>query len=96
MGKSVRVKKYAVELEGLLIKVGQILSKRADLLQKTFISQIEDLTDKVPRSYLNEIEEILAPASLHQQFQSIDKSEIASASICEVYKGVLIGVSAAL
>ena len=55
-----RYRKTLFELEGLLIKVGQILSTRADLLPKAFISQIEDLTDKVPPSNWSEIEEILA------------------------------------
>ncbi|SDN04821.1 AarF/ABC1/UbiB kinase family protein [Bacillus sp. OK048] len=85
-----RYRKTLFELEGLLIKVGQILSTRADLLPKAFISQIEDLTDKVPPSDWSEIEEILAAESLHQKFLSIEKTAVASASIGEVYKGVLL------
>jgi predicted unusual protein kinase regulating ubiquinone biosynthesis (AarF/ABC1/UbiB family) len=76
------------ELEGLLIKIGQILSTRADLLPQAFIRQIEDLTDQVPPSEWSEIEEILGQ-SFQQQFQSIDPNAVASASIGEVYKGVL-------
>ena len=85
-----RYRKTLFELEGLLIKVGQILSTRADLLPKAFISQIEDLTDKVPPSEWSEIEAILAAESLHQKFLSIEKTAVASASIGEVYKGVLL------
>ncbi|MEH7111493.1 AarF/UbiB family protein [Neobacillus niacini] len=87
-----RYRKTLFELEGLLIKVGQILSTRADLLPKAFISQIEDLTDNVPPSNWSEIEGILAAEwgqSLQQQFLSIEKTAIASASIGDVYKGVL-------
>ena len=87
-----RFRKTLFELEGLLIKLGQILSTRADLLPSSFISQIEDLTDKVPPSDWSEIEEILEKEwgnSLHEHFQSIEKTAIASASIGEVYKGVL-------
>lgn len=87
-----RYRKTLFELEGLLIKVGQILSTRADLLPHAFIRQIEDLTDNVPASNWSEILEILETEwgkSLHQDFLSIDKTAIASASIGEVYKGVL-------
>ncbi|MEH7306803.1 ABC1 kinase family protein [Neobacillus drentensis] len=87
-----RFRQTLFDLEGLLIKIGQILSTRADLLPPAFIHQIEDLTDKVPPSNWHEIEEILEKewGSLYQQhFQSIEKTAIASASIGEVYKGVL-------
>jgi predicted unusual protein kinase regulating ubiquinone biosynthesis (AarF/ABC1/UbiB family) len=87
-----RFRQTLFELEGLLIKLGQILSTRADLLPASFISQIEDMTDKVPPSEWSEIEEILEKEwgnSLQQHFQSIEKTAIASASIGEVYKGVL-------
>lgn len=80
------------ELEGLLIKIGQILSIRADLLPKAFIQQIEDLTDNVPPSSWSEIEVIFEKEwgnSYAQKFQSIEKTAIASASIGEVYKAVL-------
>ncbi len=87
-----RYRNTLFELEGLLIKVGQFLSTRADLLPKAFISQIEDLTDKVPPSDWSEIEKILENQwgkALHENFLSIEKTAIASASIGEVYKGVL-------
>ncbi|WHY66552.1 AarF/UbiB family protein [Neobacillus sp. SuZ13] len=87
-----RFRQTLFDLEGLLIKLGQILSTRADLLPPAFIRQIEDMTDKVPPSEWNEIQEILEKEwgnLYHQHFQSIEKAAIASASIGEVYKGVL-------
>jgi predicted unusual protein kinase regulating ubiquinone biosynthesis (AarF/ABC1/UbiB family) len=80
-----RYRNTLFELEGLLIKVGQFLSTRGDLLPKAFISQIEDLTDKVPPSDWSEIEHILKT----ENFLSVEKTAIASASIGEVYKGIL-------
>ncbi|GIN20193.1 ABC1 kinase family protein [Siminovitchia fordii] len=80
------------ELEGLLIKVGQIISSRADLLPQPLIREIEDLTDKVPPSDWNDIQEILDKewGSSHKELLiSVEKEAIASASIGEVYKGVL-------
>jgi len=87
----VRFRRTLYELEGLLIKIGQILSIRADLLPTAFIEQIQDLTDKVPPSEWHEIEKILEGewgGPVHQYLLSIEKVAIASASIGEVYKGV--------
>ncbi|WML31461.1 AarF/UbiB family protein [Neobacillus sp. OS1-32] len=87
-----RFRKTLFELEGLLIKIGQILSTRADLLPAAFIRQIEDLTDKVPPSDWSQIHEIFQREwgdSYQQNFLSIEKKAVASASIGEVYKGVL-------
>ncbi|VEF47604.1 ABC transporter [Bacillus freudenreichii] len=86
-----RFRKTLFELEGLLIKVGQIISTRADLLPRPLIREIEDLTDKVPPSDWSEIERILEKewGSSHIEQLSIEKEAIASASIGEVYKGIL-------
>lgn len=87
-----RFRKTLFELEGLLIKIGQILSTRADLLPNAFIHQIEDLTDHVPPSDWSDIQAILEKQwgnTFHQHFHLIEKTAIASASIGEVYKGVL-------
>jgi predicted unusual protein kinase regulating ubiquinone biosynthesis (AarF/ABC1/UbiB family) len=87
-----RFRKTLFELEGLLIKIGQILSIRADLLPHAFISQIQDLTDKVPPSEWKDIKQILHSEwdrPIDELFQSIEKKAVASASIGEVYKGVL-------
>lgn len=90
IGKKFR--KTLFELEGLLIKIGQLLSIRADLLPHGFIRQIQDLTDKVPPSEWSEIQAILETewgGPLEQHFLTIDKKAVASASIGEVYKGIL-------
>jgi predicted unusual protein kinase regulating ubiquinone biosynthesis (AarF/ABC1/UbiB family) len=87
-----RFRNTLFELEGLLIKVGQLLSIRSDLLPNGFIRQIQDLTDQVPPSEWKEIEGILESewgGPLDQTLLSIDKKAVASASIGEVYKGVL-------
>lgn len=47
------------ELEGLLIKIGQFISIRSDLLPNAFIQELQDLTDKVPASEWSEIQRIL-------------------------------------
>ncbi|MCE7792958.1 AarF/UbiB family protein [Salipaludibacillus sp. CUR1] len=90
IGKSFRDTLF--ELEGLLIKIGQLLSIRADLLPHGFISQIQDLTDNVPPSDWEEIQNILEgewEEPIEHYFDYVDQKAVASASIGEVYKGVL-------
>ncbi|MCR2822846.1 ABC1 kinase family protein [Lederbergia panacisoli] len=87
-----RFRKTLFELEGLLIKIGQMLSIRGDILPNAFIKQLQDLTDNVPPSKFDEIEKIIEKewgCNLNQHLISIEKKAIASASIGEVYKGEL-------
>ncbi|HYK72363.1 MAG TPA: AarF/UbiB family protein [Pseudoneobacillus sp.] len=88
-----RFRKMLFELEGLLIKVGQMLSIRADLLPNSFINQIQDLVDQVPPSPWEEIEKVLErewDGPIEKRLLSIEPKAIASASIGEVYKGKLL------
>ncbi|MBW8349222.1 AarF/ABC1/UbiB kinase family protein [Bacillus sp. IITD106] len=87
-----RFRKTLFELEGLLIKIGQMLSIRGDILPNAFIKQLQDLTDNVPPSSFDEIEKIIEiewGCNMNQHLISIEKKAIASASIGEVYKGEL-------
>lgn len=80
------------KLEGLLIKVGQLLSIRADLLPHSFINQIKDLVDQVPPSPWNEIKTVLERewgVPIEEKMQSFGTVPVASASIGEVYRGQL-------
>mgnify|MGYP006875680429 CR=1 FL=1 len=80
----IRFRQTLFELEGLLIKMGQLLSIRADLLPNEFIRQIQDLTDQVPPSKWSEIKQIMESewgGSLDQFLLHIEKNAIASASI---------------
>ena len=80
------------ELQGLLIKVGQMLSIRSDLLPNHFIKQIEDLVDQVPPSPWKDIKHVLESewqGPLEERLQFIEQKAVASASIGEVYRGVL-------
>lgn len=90
IGRQYKQKMY--ELEGLLIKVGQLLSVRGDLLPESFIEEMKDLVDQVPPSSWNDIQMVLETEwgeSYNERLKSIEKSPTASASIGEVYKGEL-------
>ncbi|BCB02753.1 ABC1 kinase family protein [Bacillus sp. KH172YL63] len=85
-------KETLFELNGVLIKVGQLLSIREDLLPKGFITQIQDLVDHVPPSPWKKIEEVLEKewdAPVSSKVANIEKDAIASASIGEVYRARL-------
>ena len=80
------------ELEGLLIKVGQFLSIRKDLLPSGFIDQIQDLVDQEPPSPWAEIKHVLERewgGPVENVLLSIETKAVASASIGEVYRGKL-------
>lgn len=82
----------AVYLGGLLIKFGQFLSSRGDLLPASFIRELEGLVDRVqpvPFSYSKEIIEEDWQQSLESSIASIEEEPVASASIGEVYKAYL-------
>ncbi|RBP03348.1 putative unusual protein kinase regulating ubiquinone biosynthesis (AarF/ABC1/UbiB family) [Rossellomorea aquimaris] len=86
-------KETLFELNGVLIKVGQLLSIREDLLPRGFINQVQDLVDHVPPSPWEEIEKVLErewDSSVTTKVQAIDQEAVASASIGEVYKATLL------
>lgn len=88
-----KLKKLALDLGGLIIKIGQFLSARADIMPLSFIHEMEELTDQVKPMTTKK-----AQALLHEEIgkflQSgciahISDEPIASASIGDVYKGQL-------
>ncbi|MFJ7953869.1 ABC1 kinase family protein [Lysinibacillus sp. NPDC096418] len=76
----------------MLIKVGQFLSIRKDLIPSSFIDQIQDLVDQVPPSPWEEIKSVLEKEwgnSIENVLLTIETKAVASASIGEVYRGIL-------
>jgi predicted unusual protein kinase regulating ubiquinone biosynthesis (AarF/ABC1/UbiB family) len=85
-------RRKALHLEGLMIKVGQFLSTRADVLPQVFTSQLKDLIDRVPPAPWKDIKTILITewnVPLDQVFSEIEQVPVASASIADVYRAVL-------
>ncbi len=85
-------KRTALKLGGLMIKMGQFLSTRADIMPPSFLAELEDLTDRVPavprEKALSMLEEEWNVTHTDYLAQLSDQP-IASASIGEVYKGTL-------
>ncbi|HEX6923445.1 MAG TPA: AarF/UbiB family protein [Bacillales bacterium] len=87
-------KETSIELGGLLIKLGQFLSARADLLPRVFIDELEGLVDHVPPLPWEVARETLERewgCPYEEVLHKISENPVASASIGEVYHGTLQG-----
>jgi predicted unusual protein kinase regulating ubiquinone biosynthesis (AarF/ABC1/UbiB family) len=84
-----RVEQAVVELQGLFIKVGQLISIMANFLPEAFRRELEGLQDQVPPRPYEDIEarlrEEFGGRSPDQVFASFDRTPIASASIGQVH-----------
>lgn len=87
-----RTKDAILELNGLFIKVGQLISIMSNAVPKAFGSILESLQDNTPSSNFEatklSIEKELGD-SLSNLFDSFEESPLASASIGQVHKAVL-------
>lgn len=82
----------AVKLGGVLIKVGQFLSTRADFMPEVFIQELTGLVDRVPPSsfsYAKSLMEKEWGGDIYNHLKEIQDKPIAAASIGQVYKGKL-------
>ena len=84
-----RIERAIVHLQGLYIKVGQLISIMTNFLPAEFRTQLEGLQDQVPPRPYEDIErrirEEFAGKSPDELFQSFDRRPIASASIGQVH-----------
>jgi ubiquinone biosynthesis protein len=81
-----------VELGPTFIKVGQMLSARADLLPPEYIDPLNRLQDTIPPIGFDRIREVLVEElgdEPERLFASLDTTPIASASIGQVYNAEL-------
>lgn len=82
----------AVELGGLMIKVGQYMSSRLDVLPPEITKELEGLQDEVPAVPFDDIR-ALAEAELgmplHHAFSAIDETPVAAASLGQAHRARL-------
>jgi len=87
-----RIRLVLEELGPTFVKLGQTFSNREDLLPPELIQELQKLQDKVDMVDMN-VEEILEnefDISINEHFISIQKDPLATASIAQVYKAMLI------
>jgi predicted unusual protein kinase regulating ubiquinone biosynthesis (AarF/ABC1/UbiB family) len=89
-------RKLAVEMGGVLIKVGQFLSARLDILPREITDELSGLQDEVAAAPFEPIRELLEAelgTPITQKFSQYNPVPLASASIGQVYSARLIGCS---
>ena len=88
-----RVRMAALELHGLIIKVGQFLSTRTDVLPQAFTRELAQLQDAVPPAPFHLTKPLIENelgAPISAIFAEFNDKAIAAASLGQVYKAQLI------
>ncbi len=88
----VRFRKALESLGPTFIKLGQLLSTRADLLPEDWIKELMKLRDELPPEPWEKVEPVIVQElgeDWRKLFKEIDPTPIGSASIAQVYRGVL-------
>jgi predicted unusual protein kinase regulating ubiquinone biosynthesis (AarF/ABC1/UbiB family) len=86
-----RFRLLAVDMGGVLIKLGQFLSSRADVLPPEITDELQGLQDEVPAVPTEEILAVLRAelGDLDTHFASIEPEPLAAASLGQVYRAWL-------
>ncbi|WP_084078348.1 AarF/ABC1/UbiB kinase family protein [Demequina sp. NBRC 110057] len=94
-----RFRGLAVELGGLMIKLGQFMSSRLDVLPPEITKELEGLQDEVPAvpfTQLRELAESELGRPLAEALESIDPDPVAAASLGQVHRARLREADAAV
>jgi len=94
-----RFRALAVDLGGLMIKVGQFLSSRLDVLPPEVTSELEQLQDEVPPvpfAHIRALAEAELGVPLGVAFASVDERPVAAASLGQAHRARLSAEDAAL
>ena len=87
-----RVRRSALRLQGLIVKVGQFLSARADVLPLAFTRELTQLQDAVPAAPYAKIRaevESQLGADLDAIFPTFSRTATAAASLGQVHSAAL-------
>ena len=84
--------KELVKLGSAFIKLGQLLSARADVIPSAWVNELSTLQDRVPPFPFKKVQEILIEqlGDSYSNIISIDQIPVGSASLAQVHKARLI------
>ena len=88
----VAFRKTAVQLGVLMIKLGQFLSSRADLLPQQALDVLSSLQDEVPPAPFSHVKSVIETELHHpltELFSTFEEQATAAASLGQVHKAVL-------
>ncbi|MCU1480902.1 MAG: AarF/ABC1/UbiB kinase family protein [Subtercola sp.] len=88
----------AVELGGLMIKVGQFMSSRLDVLPPEITKELEGLQDEVPAVPFPQIRALAEQelgVTLQYAFAAVDETPVAAASLGQAHRARLAPLAAA-
>ncbi|HLF25952.1 MAG TPA: AarF/UbiB family protein [Anaerolineae bacterium] len=87
-----RFRELAVELGGVLIKLGQFISSRVDVLPIEITNELAGLQDEVPTTPFEPIRAVIETElarPVHAVFAAFDERAIAAASLGQAYRATL-------
>jgi predicted unusual protein kinase regulating ubiquinone biosynthesis (AarF/ABC1/UbiB family) len=93
---AVAFRKLAVQMGGVLIKVGQFLSSRVDVLPPEITDELKGLQDEVPPVPFSAIRNVIEAefqAPIGTVFQAIEEQPLAAASLGQVHRARLNGLA---
>ena len=87
----------AIEMGGVMIKLGQFLSSRVDVLPIEVTQELQGLQDEVPPADSEQVFALLREqlGDLNRRFVNIERKPLAAASLGQVYRARLRPVGAA-
>ncbi|MEO5656544.1 MAG: AarF/UbiB family protein [Nitrospiria bacterium] len=89
---AVRMRRSAVELRGVFIKLGQFMSARVDILPEEYTEELATLQDQVPPMPFPPIRDRLVRelgGEIAQRFTAFDERPVAAASLGQVHEAAL-------